>query len=196
MCQAGRHYYPDDPEVLFQESLTRRDLKDLAGAVACLEQVLAGKADQHFASVDMGLRGYRTAHDLALLYKELGKLPEAEANWHAAVTERPDLGGGSPGGALSRPEALGPFRENARGPAEATAGLLGATILRARAWLTQKEFGPARDLLTREINAHPKAVELRVLLATSCSQGPGLASGGSVAASDPGTCSRARRGQA
>ena len=52
-CGDARQHYPHDLEILFQEALTRRDLQDRAGAIACLEQVLENRDGQHFASVDM-----------------------------------------------------------------------------------------------------------------------------------------------
>ncbi len=43
----------------------------------------------YFASVDTSLRGWRTRHVLALLYRQQGRRSEAEAQWWV---ERPDFG--------------------------------------------------------------------------------------------------------
>jgi glycosyltransferase involved in cell wall biosynthesis/Tfp pilus assembly protein PilF len=90
-CQAGRTYYPDDVELLFLDGLLRRELGDRAGAEACLVRLLQTPPGNHFASVDTGLHGYKTRHNLALLYLEQGRTAEAEVQWRAALAERPDF---------------------------------------------------------------------------------------------------------
>src|SRR5947209_8484012 len=88
-CRQGRGLYPDDVELLFQEGAARLALRDLAGAEACLLETLATREKGHFASVDAGLRGYKTRHQLALVYRQQGRDAEAEAAWRAALDEQP-----------------------------------------------------------------------------------------------------------
>jgi tetratricopeptide (TPR) repeat protein len=90
-CRAGRGYYPDDIELLYAEAVVRRELGDPAGAEACLRQLLRTPPGAHFASVDAGLRGFKTLHFLAVLDYERGKTTEAEAQWRMALAERPDF---------------------------------------------------------------------------------------------------------
>src|SRR5581483_2587541 len=90
-CQEGRRHYPDDVELIFQESLARRALKDLAGAEACLLRVLNSRQQEYFASVDAGLRGYKARYNLAVIYRDAGRLAEAEAQWRLVLDERPDF---------------------------------------------------------------------------------------------------------
>ncbi len=92
-CRAGRAVYPADVELLFQESLAARESGDLPGAEACLLRLLATREREpdHFASVDPGLTGYKARHNLAVVYRDQGRTAEAEAQWRAAVAERPDF---------------------------------------------------------------------------------------------------------
>jgi predicted Zn-dependent protease len=41
-------------------------------------------------SIDSGLRGHRTRYKLAVIYRDQGKLTQAEAQWRAVLAERPD----------------------------------------------------------------------------------------------------------
>jgi hypothetical protein len=41
--------------------------------------------------VDAGLKGYKTRHNLAALYLQQGRMPEAEYQWRDALAERPDF---------------------------------------------------------------------------------------------------------
>ena len=88
VCQAGRRLYPDDATLLFQEALLHRDLGDRPNAEASL-RLLETNERPHFASVAEGLRGHRARHNLAIVYREQGRLAEAEAQWNAALDEEP-----------------------------------------------------------------------------------------------------------
>jgi glycosyltransferase involved in cell wall biosynthesis len=90
-CRKGREFYADDVELLFQEGLARRERGDRIGARACWAELLRSRATDHFASLDTGLCGYKTRHNLAHLALEDGDLAEAEAHWRAALAERPNF---------------------------------------------------------------------------------------------------------
>ena len=90
-CRAGLGYYPDDCELLFQEGLLLRDAGDRAGAERRFLRLLERREGPHFASLDMGLRGYKARHNLGVLYAEQGRLAEAAAQWRAALTEQPNF---------------------------------------------------------------------------------------------------------
>src|SRR5262249_58498787 len=74
---------------LFLEGVLRRELGDPAGAEACLLRLLQTPPGTYFASVDPSLRGYKARHNLALLYREQGRLTDAEAQWREAVADPP-----------------------------------------------------------------------------------------------------------
>src|SRR5207245_130963 len=92
VCLEGRWHYPDDVELLFQEAMARRDLGDLAGAEAAYQRCLQDRPGKHFASVDTGVSGQNARHNPAIMYREQGRLAEAEAQWRAAVVEQPGFG--------------------------------------------------------------------------------------------------------
>jgi GT2 family glycosyltransferase/tetratricopeptide (TPR) repeat protein len=165
-CQQGRGVYPDDAELLFAEALLRRDQRDFAGAETCLTQLLGSTANAHFASVDAGLRGYKARQNLGVVYREQGKLAEAEAQWRAVVAERPDF---APAwlalGELYLTQQRWPdLEETLRGLAATTQGRMEAAVLRARAELALKHFVAARQRLDETIREWPQALWPRVIL--------------------------------
>jgi glycosyltransferase involved in cell wall biosynthesis/tetratricopeptide (TPR) repeat protein/predicted O-methyltransferase YrrM len=158
-CQEGRSYYPDDPELLLQESLARSDLGDFNGAIACLEQLLAAPAGEYLASVDAGLRGYLARSNLAALYVGRGRDAEGLTQWQAALAEQPDF--------VPAWVGLGEFYlgrgrleevANVAGRLEALpAGRLAGRCLRGRSLLARKEFAAARTLLEAAQAEYPEA---------------------------------------
>jgi GT2 family glycosyltransferase/predicted Zn-dependent protease len=165
-CRAGRRLYPDDAELLFQETDLSAEAGDADGAEACLLRLLHGKEGAHFASVDAGLRGFKARYKLALLYERQGRRAEAEAQWRAALAETP---GFLPGwlalgdllleqGRWSEAEEVARQLEGeGRSPAE-------AAVLRARGHLARREFTAARSLLEAAVAAAPQALRPRVAL--------------------------------
>jgi glycosyltransferase involved in cell wall biosynthesis/tetratricopeptide (TPR) repeat protein len=88
-CQRGRSFYGQDEELLSQEGQLRDELGDFTGAEACYLQLLTSEEGPHFASVPLGLHGYRTRHNLGVLYCRQGRVAEAEVQWRAALAEQP-----------------------------------------------------------------------------------------------------------
>jgi tetratricopeptide (TPR) repeat protein len=165
-CRAGRAHCPDDAELLFLEGLLRREQQDPARAEACFRQLLQLRPGAHFASLDSGLRGHKTRHQLALLCKAQGRAAEGEAEWRAAVAEQP----GFLPAWLELAElylAQGRWAE-----LEETAGRLDviggtgieAALVRARGRLARREFGLARRLLEETIARYPQALGPHVIL--------------------------------
>jgi GT2 family glycosyltransferase/Flp pilus assembly protein TadD len=165
-CREGRTHYPDDAELLFDEGLLLRETGDLAGAEACLLRLLAAREGGHFASVDTGLRGYKTRHNLAVVYHQQGRHAEARAQWQAVVAERSDF---VPGW-LGLAEVC--LRSRTGDELEAVAqqlerlpqGPLEAAVLRARGLMIRQEFRQARALLAAVVAAHPEALGPRIYL--------------------------------
>jgi glycosyltransferase involved in cell wall biosynthesis/tetratricopeptide (TPR) repeat protein/predicted O-methyltransferase YrrM len=167
VCRKGLGVCPEDVELLFVEGVLLRERGDLAGAERSLLRLLDARPAGHFASVDAGLQGYKARHNLGVVYHQQGRAEEAQAQWRAAVAERPDFLPGWLGLAeghlracrwqgleevLGRLEQLPPH-----GPTE-------AAVLRARAHLARREFAEARSLLADVITQHPQALEPRVVL--------------------------------
>jgi tetratricopeptide (TPR) repeat protein len=165
-CREGRAVYPEDVELLFQEGLALRAVGDRAGAEASLRRLLEAREGDHFASVDPGLSGYKARHNLAVLCHEQGRAAEAEAQWRAAVAERPDFTPGWLGlGELSLAQGRWAELESVAQHLEAApAGAEEAALLRARGHLKRREFEAARRLMEGAIARSPQALPPRVIL--------------------------------
>ena len=88
-CTEGRGHYPDDAELLFLDGAIRQGQGDWAAAAGRYRQLLDGAEGVHFASVDDGLRGYKTRHRLAEVCVRLGREAEAEELWRRAAADQP-----------------------------------------------------------------------------------------------------------
>jgi tetratricopeptide (TPR) repeat protein len=166
MCQEGRCLYPEDTELLFVEGILRLHQKDLAGAEACLVRVQEPTADNHFASVDAGLRTYKAWHNLGVVYKHQGRLAEAAGLWERVLAERPDflqawLGLSelySQQGAWDDLEKLAKRLEQ-----EHPQGKEEAALMRARGLLAREDYQAARSFLEALMDKDPEALMPRIL---------------------------------
>lgn len=164
-CAEGRGHYPDDGELLFLEGLLRKDANDFVGAAAALERLVNGQSADHFASVDAGLRGHKGRHHLALVYGQQGRAADAEAQFRAALAERPDFVPAWLGLAelLLAERRWDDLEAAASGLAAGSGAATEATVLRARSRLARGDFGGARTLLDGAIAADPRALWPRVI---------------------------------
>jgi tetratricopeptide (TPR) repeat protein len=89
ICAAGRKIYPDDAELLFMESMILRERADHRGAEERLHRLINGREDDHFSSVDAGLRGYKARHNLAVICVDQQRFSEAETHWCVAIQDEP-----------------------------------------------------------------------------------------------------------
>jgi GT2 family glycosyltransferase/predicted Zn-dependent protease len=165
-CEQGMKLFPDDPELLLQKATLLRQRGDRDSARSCLWQLLENRPGQYFASVDAGLRGYKTRHLLAELYREDGRTSEAEVQWRHAVTEKPNFAAGWIGlGEMFLQEGRWAELDAIAGGLEREAGdAVDARILQARACFARKEYLLARTLLETVIARAPKLLAPRVLL--------------------------------
>ncbi len=88
-CQEGRRHYPQDAELLFREGVLHHHFGRLREAEQAYLAVLAGRDPRHFSSVDRGIQGFKTRHNLALVYEDMGELGRAENQWQQVVREVP-----------------------------------------------------------------------------------------------------------
>jgi GT2 family glycosyltransferase/Flp pilus assembly protein TadD len=165
-CADGRRLYPDDAELLFQEGVVRHQLGDLAGAEGCLLRLLESRDVPHFDSIDAGVRGYKTRHNLAIVYRAQGRDAEAEAHWRAALAEAPHFIPARVGlaelylahGRWAELEEIAAHLE------EEPAGAAEGVTLRARAHMARQEWAGARRVLEDAVARTPGEVWLWVVL--------------------------------
>jgi len=89
-CRRARELFPDDKELLFRQAMLSHELGQLDDAVALYHEVLLPAKVRHFASVDLGLAGYKARHNLALVYEDQGKTDQAEQEWRKILEEQPE----------------------------------------------------------------------------------------------------------
>ncbi len=88
-CQQARDHYPDDAELLFRHGVLHHHFKRLDEAERAYLQLLEGREERHFSSVDHGIKGFKARHNLALVYEDMDDLPRAEEQWRQVVAEAP-----------------------------------------------------------------------------------------------------------
>jgi tetratricopeptide (TPR) repeat protein len=166
VCRRGRACFPGDADLLFYEAQLLKEAGQAAAAEACLRQLLAGTPGPALGCSDLGLRGYKGRHQLALLCRDGGRPEEAEAQWRAALAERPDFVPGWLGLAdlcLARGREAD-LRRDLEGLAARPGAGVAAAALRARLRLHRGEFAAARAALEGAVTAAPHSFWPRALL--------------------------------
>jgi tetratricopeptide (TPR) repeat protein len=169
ICRHARAHYPEDADLLSQEARLLYQLGDYWGTERCLLQLLEGPRQPDTAlamSVDTGLRGHLTRHNLAVLYRDQQRLAEAEAQWRAVLAEQPDFTAARLGlGELYL--AQGRWQEVEQVSAQLQADprtAVEAGVLRAQKHLAWGEFAAARQVLGEVITRAPQALGPRLVL--------------------------------
>ncbi|MDB5343899.1 MAG: glycosyl transferase family 2 [Schlesneria sp.] len=88
VCRQAADLYPNDKEILFRQAMLAHELGRLQEAVELYQQVLKPSGSRHFASVDIGLSGFKARHNLALVHEDLGQYDSAETEWRSILTEQ------------------------------------------------------------------------------------------------------------
>ena len=165
-CRKGQAVYPLDAELLAQEALLLNEQNDLAGAEQCYLKLLNERESPHISSVPVGLNGYLTRHNLALICQRQGRSADAELHWRAAIVDRPEFESAWLGledlfalkGRWGDLESLACDME--KRPALGSQ----AYIARARGHLGRREFDTAKQIVQELIAQDPKALRPRILL--------------------------------
>ena len=89
VCRDGQANFPDDKELLFRQAMLYHRQGRLKDAVSAYQQVLSDSGRRHFTSIDVGLAGFKTHYNLALVFEDLGEFHKAECEWRAAVDQAP-----------------------------------------------------------------------------------------------------------
>jgi tetratricopeptide (TPR) repeat protein len=169
MCREGLARFPNDPELLFQQAFVLYAYGDAMGTESSLMRILATpeqSSDAYDFSLDPGLRGYLTRHNLAVLYRDQNRLAEAEAQWRAAVAQRSGftdgwLGLGELYLAQGRWAEVEQVLERLQADPKTA---VQAAVLRGQKYIARHEFSEARQLLTATIGQHPQALGPRLVL--------------------------------
>jgi hypothetical protein len=162
-CVEGRKDYPDDPELLYIEAISREETGDLVGAESCLRRLVDGnEAGDHFASINPALRGCLGRNQLAWLLHRQKRYPEAESQWRVALTEESEyipalLGLGELYLMTNKWEALDQVAEQLGEHPD-------AAVLRGRAKMARKEYAAARWALSQAAQKFPTLLSPRVFL--------------------------------
>ncbi|MBW8883770.1 MAG: tetratricopeptide repeat protein, partial [Planctomycetia bacterium] len=168
VCRMGRTHFPNDPELLFHEGQLRREGGDLKGAEAVLQFLLQSPAETYIAaSVDPGLKGYKGRCALAEVYRDQGRVDDAEREWRAALAVHPDF---TPAWLCIGDMWLnhGRFQEVDQLAEQLTASpktSLDGALLKARSLMIRKNFTESRRLIEEIIARAPKNPWPRELLA-------------------------------
>ena len=165
-CREGRSRFPDDAELLYQEGMLLREKGNLDAAERCLFQLLQMKPQHHETAVEEGLHGYRTRHELALLYCQQGRAAEAEKQWRSVLLDRPDCVPACIGLvdlylAQGRWEQVGQLVERLEKEPQRE---VESAVVRARMRMARKEFDVARRILEEVIAQHPQVLWPRIIL--------------------------------
>ncbi|WP_339735842.1 glycosyltransferase [uncultured Gimesia sp.] len=88
-CCQGLTHFPGDKELLFRQAMLHHHFGRLIDAEKTYHRVLQEQTDRHFTSIDVGLCGYKTRHNLAVVYDEMGKYEQAEEQWRLIIEEIP-----------------------------------------------------------------------------------------------------------
>ena len=90
VCEQGLHLCPGDPELLFNLGMVCHQLGDLPAAERAYRAILDdARAEPYLRSVDVGIAGFKTRHNLAILYRDMARPADAVRELRAAVTEEP-----------------------------------------------------------------------------------------------------------
>ena len=87
--EEGLALTPYDPELLFRAGIIYRELGDFAAAERSYLTLLTRREVGHIDSLDVSMTGFKAQHNLALIYQDMGRYAEAEAQWRAALAQHP-----------------------------------------------------------------------------------------------------------
>jgi len=90
VCRQGLSHFPKDPELWFREGVLAQDMGRWRDAERAYLAALANDDATHFASIDRGIIGYKSRHNLAVVYTALGDTAAAERQWRLAVDDAPE----------------------------------------------------------------------------------------------------------
>lgn len=88
-CDFALRLFPNDPELRFRRANLLTDAGRLEDAVDEFHSVLKLPLEQHFSSIDRGIRGSKAYFNLAIVYGKLGRFGDAETSWRKTLSASP-----------------------------------------------------------------------------------------------------------
>jgi tetratricopeptide (TPR) repeat protein len=85
----GRELFPEDAELLFRQGILEQRAKNYEQAIESYLGALNNRGERHFSSRDSGITGYKARHNMASIYREMGRPELAELQWRLSLVERP-----------------------------------------------------------------------------------------------------------
>ncbi|MFO0811497.1 MAG: glycosyltransferase [Gemmataceae bacterium] len=166
VCDEGRTYCPDEPDLLRIQGLCLQEMNDATAAEPCLLRYLEVRAGR--PTTEATELAHRTAvrYQLGRICRSLGRPADAEAHWLALVTEEPaytaawlELGNfylaerrwPELAGVIHRLEADFRLTED-------------AALLRASGHLARDEFAAANRIVEQLLTANPESAAGRTFL--------------------------------
>jgi GT2 family glycosyltransferase/tetratricopeptide (TPR) repeat protein/2-polyprenyl-3-methyl-5-hydroxy-6-metoxy-1,4-benzoquinol methylase len=165
-CRRGRALFPDDIELRFREGVLLHDTGYLAEAERAYMGVLNNHEERHFASLDRGIKGFKSLQNLAVLYTDMGRFAEAERVWREVIRQVPTYRAGwrGLGDALLRQnkgaEALALAEELIRSDQRRAEGCL----LKSRVAAARGDVAGARTGLEAVVREKPGDLDVRRML--------------------------------
>ena len=94
VCQLGLGLFPDDCELRFRKAILLQEQGDLSGSEQIYRELLGCETSLYFVSLDSGLRGYKSRHNLAVVLEQMGRFSEAASQWEIITREEPNYSRG------------------------------------------------------------------------------------------------------
>jgi GT2 family glycosyltransferase/tetratricopeptide (TPR) repeat protein len=85
-CLQGLALHPLDPELTFRRAVLEQALGRLGDAEASLRSIVEAQHERHFSSIDHGIVGIKSWHNLAIIYEEQGRHDMAADAWQHVLT--------------------------------------------------------------------------------------------------------------
>jgi tetratricopeptide (TPR) repeat protein len=81
--------FPKDVELMFRLGILEQRANNPLAALEAYRGALESPQERYFSSRDSGIMGHKARHNMAGIYRELGKLDHAELQWRLALNEQP-----------------------------------------------------------------------------------------------------------
>ena len=87
----GLELFPDDVELRFHLAAKLHELDRLEEAAESYQQLLKHQGERYLTSCDPGLAGFKSRHNLGIVYRDLDRPHDARREWQRVTRERPNF---------------------------------------------------------------------------------------------------------